>query len=152
MKVPLPHSATQVACGDNHTVVLLENGQVVTFGKHQEGQLGRSQQEGDDDTWHMTPRVVDSMLDEPRTCRATWVGAKGNQTFIAVDEKLISEHSLSQCKVFNTPQGMGKKEVVVSIDELLSLLSDAITAAQLMQLLQPSFRPCLASTSILVPR
>ena len=108
MKVPLPHAATQIACGDNHTVVLLETGQVCTFGKHQEGQLGRSKQEGDDDTWHMTPRIVDNMVDNLGMCKATWVGAKGNQTFISVDEMLISERSLSRCKTFSTSQALGE--------------------------------------------
>ena len=35
MKVPLPGPAQQVSCGDNHTVVLLSDGDVYTFGKHQ---------------------------------------------------------------------------------------------------------------------
>ena len=59
MKVPLPETAVQVACGDNHTVILLSSGQVVTFGKHQEGQLGRCKEgEDDEDSWHMVPRPI----------------------------------------------------------------------------------------------
>ncbi len=104
MKVPLPAAATQVACGDNHTAVLLETGQVFTFGKHQEGQLGRKKEEGDDDTWYMVPRCASSV---GSTCKATWVGAKGNQTFIAMDETLISAASLSRCKVFANSQVLG---------------------------------------------
>ena len=105
MKVPLPAGATQVACGDNHTAVLLETGQVFTFGKHQEGQLGRSKMEGDDDTWHMVPRCASSV--GGGSCKATWVGAQGNQTFIAMDEMLISADSLSRCKVFANSQVLG---------------------------------------------
>ena len=37
-----------------------------------------------------------------------WVGAKGNQTFVAVDEMLISESSLSQCKVFANSEIIGE--------------------------------------------
>lgn len=33
--VQLPHPAVQVAAGSHHTVVLLNNGQVYTFGNHQ---------------------------------------------------------------------------------------------------------------------
>ena len=35
VKVPLPGPAQQVSCGDNHTVVLLSNGEIYTFGKYQ---------------------------------------------------------------------------------------------------------------------
>ena len=33
-KVDLPGPASQIACGDNHTVVLLVSGEIHTFGKH----------------------------------------------------------------------------------------------------------------------
>lgn len=58
VKVPLPGQATQVACGDNHTVVLLASGQVITFGKHQEGQLGRNKEEEDGEDWYAVPRQI----------------------------------------------------------------------------------------------
>ena len=103
--VRLPEPATQVACGDNHTVVLLQSGQIYTFGKHQEGQLGRQKQEEDDDTWHMVPRPVTGFGDHRK---AMWVGARGNQTFIAVDESLVSETWISNCKVFSNSQMIGK--------------------------------------------
>ena len=106
VKVLLPDSAVQVACGDNHTVVLLHTGQVYTFGKHQEGQLGRTKEAKDDETWHMVPRPIVGLGDD--RCKATWIGAKGNQTFIAVDESLVSETSLSQCKVFANSQALGE--------------------------------------------
>jgi len=38
--IPLPSKATQVACGSFHTVVLLENTQVVGFGSNKYGQIG----------------------------------------------------------------------------------------------------------------
>ena len=104
MKVPLPEPATQVACGDNHTVVLLQSGQIFTFGKHQEGQLGRQKQEEDDESWHMVPRSVSGFGDHRK---AMWIGARGNQTFIAVDESLVSENSIGSCKVFGNSQMIG---------------------------------------------
>ena len=33
-KVDLPGSAAQIACGDNHTVILLASGEIYTFGNH----------------------------------------------------------------------------------------------------------------------
>lgn len=105
MKVSLPGAATQVACGDNHTVVLLQSGKVYTFGKHLEGQLGRRKKVGEHDTWHMVPRPMDNV---GGACKANWVGAKGNQTFVAVDEMLISELSLSRCKVFANSEVIGE--------------------------------------------
>ena len=105
MKVSLPNCATQVACGDNHTAVLLHTGEVYTFGRHQEGQLGRQREEGDDDMWYTIPRQVTDFGD---SCKATWIGARGNQTFIAVDESLVSETSLNRCRVFANSQGLGK--------------------------------------------
>ena len=109
MKVPLPGPATQVACGDNHTVVLLESGEVYTFGKHQEGQLGRKKGVGEPDVWHMVPGPVDNI---GGVCKATWVGAKGNQTFIAVNEMLVSKASLSRCKVFTNSHALGESRLV----------------------------------------
>ncbi|XP_050038840.1 E3 ubiquitin-protein ligase MYCBP2 [Dermacentor andersoni] len=38
--LPVSSPAVQVACGMHHTVVLLQNGQVFTFGNNQHGQLG----------------------------------------------------------------------------------------------------------------
>ena len=104
MKVPLPGPAMQIACGDNHTVILLQGGVVFTFGKHQEGQLGRKKEEGDDEAWHMVPRPVVHLGEE---CKVTWVGARGNQTFIALDESLISDSSLSKCCVFANSETIG---------------------------------------------
>jgi E3 ubiquitin-protein ligase MYCBP2 len=109
--VPLPEPATQIACGDNHTVVLLQSGQIYTFGKHQEGQLGRQKQDEDDsDTWHMVPRPVTGFGDHRK---AMWVGARGNQTFIAVDESLVSETWISSCKVFSNSQMIGKIDIKI---------------------------------------
>ena len=106
VKVSLPEPATQIACGDNHTVVLLQSGQIYTFGKHQEGQLGRQKQEEDDDTWHMVPRPVSGFGDHRK---AMWIGARGNQTFIAVDESLVSETWIGSCRVFSNSQMIGTR-------------------------------------------
>ncbi len=108
VKVSLPGPASQIACGDNHTVVLMQSGEVFTFGKHQEGQLGSKREEGDDDAWHTTPRPI-ALLGEQY--KVTWVGARGNQTFVSVDESLVSELSLSKCRVFASPRAIGQSEL-----------------------------------------
>ena len=95
----------------------------MTFGKHQEGQLGRNK-EGKDDSWHMVPKPITGKscdiidvyiiitcnftlgLSESR--KAKWVGARGNQTFVVVDELLVPEGAISQYKTFATSQVIGK--------------------------------------------
>ena len=40
LRLPIDSAVVDVACGLHHTVVLLKNGQVMTFGSNQYGQLG----------------------------------------------------------------------------------------------------------------
>ena len=105
VKVPLPGPAQQIACGDNHTVVLLSSGEVYTFGKHQEGQLGRQPEGLDDASWNLVPGL---MKIPGEASRAKWISASGNQTFVAVDESLISANSLPRCRVFANSQCIGR--------------------------------------------
>ena len=87
-------------------MVLLDSGEVYTFGKHQEGQLGRQKLEADDDeSWFMVPQPV---VGVGARCKASWIGARGNQTFIVVDELLVSKSSLSNCTVFANTEMIGK--------------------------------------------
>ncbi len=72
VKVPLSEPATQVACGDNHTVILLASGQVITFGKHQEGQLGRNKESDDDESWYMVPRQTTGRFGHTVYDHCTW--------------------------------------------------------------------------------
>lgn len=104
MKVSLPAPATQVTCGDNHTVVLLQTGKVYTFGKYQEGQLGRQRRQDEGDNWHMSPGEV--------PLRESWksvsIAARSNQTFINVDESLVTEGLINKCKVFANSRNIGE--------------------------------------------
>ena len=89
------------------------SGEVFTFGKHGEGQLGRSPEgeEGagkadkDKEVWHMTPSPIPSLGDG---CKVVWVGARGNQTFVAVNESLVSDQNLAKCCVFADTHTIGK--------------------------------------------
>ncbi|KAL5460457.1 hypothetical protein EMCRGX_G033908 [Ephydatia muelleri] len=103
VKVSLPAPATQVTCGDNHTVVLLQTGKVYTFGKYQEGQLGRQRRQDEGDNWHMSPGEV--------PLRESWksvsIAARSNQTFINVDESLVTEGLINKCKVFANSRNIG---------------------------------------------
>ena len=92
----------------------MATGEVYTFGKHGEGQLGRStsvppSEEGgegklDDETWHLSPQLIPSLGDG---CKVVWVGARGNQTFVAVNESLVFDQSLGKCQVFADSQTIG---------------------------------------------
>jgi alpha-tubulin suppressor-like RCC1 family protein len=63
-------SAVAVACGPEHTVVLLADGTVRTFGRNSRGQLGTN-----DTTSRLTPVAVFGILGGPFT--TTYVTAKG---------------------------------------------------------------------------
>ena len=71
----------------------------------QEGQLGREADDADDNSWNMIPGPISLPGD---SCQAKWVSASGNQTFIAVDESLISENTLTKCQIFAHPECFGK--------------------------------------------
>ena len=81
-----------------------------TFGKHGECQLGRSPEgEGgagkDKGVWHMTPCPIPSL---GGGCKVVWVGARGNQTFVAVNESLVSDQNLGKCSVFADTHTIGE--------------------------------------------
>ena len=102
--------AVAIACGSYHSVILLDNGQVLTFGNHQKGQLGRNSPASDEtlgsklgansrkelavrELWFAYPDAIPEIgLDCGRA--ATWIGASSDQTFIRVDETLINAKSL----------------------------------------------------------
>ena len=75
-----------------------------TFGKHGESQLGRSAEgEGggagkgqEAEVWHLSPGLIPSLGD---SCKVVWLGARSNQTFVAVNESLVSNHNLRKCGV-----------------------------------------------------
>ena len=104
MKVSLPAPAIQVACGDNHTAVLLETGKVYTFGRYQEGQLGRQRGQDEGDNWHMLPGQVSLR----ESLKPVSIAARSNQTFINVDESLVTEGIISRCKAFANSHHLGE--------------------------------------------
>ena len=67
--------------------------------------MGRSEEELDDHLWHTVPGPV---LLEGDSYRPKWIRAYGNQSFISVDESLISESVLPKCQVFGHPECIGK--------------------------------------------
>ena len=82
-------------------------GEVYTFGKYGEGQLGRSGEgdAGDSEAWHLSPGPIPSLSDG---CEVVWVGAGSNQTFVAVNESLVSDQNLGKCHVFADSQSIGR--------------------------------------------
>ena len=118
MKVPLPSPAQEIACGDAHTTVLLSTGEVYTFGKNQDGQLGREPVEldGDKDTWNTVPGVMEI---PGESCRVKWIQTSGSQTFVAIDESLISETGLTQCRVFANSLCIGGRGLSYCYSDIL---------------------------------
>ena len=92
-------------------LLYIYTGEVFTFGKHGEGQLGRTAEreggagKGAKETWHMTPGPIPNLADG---CKVVWVGARGNQTFVAVNESLVSDQNLGKCRVFADTHTIGK--------------------------------------------
>ena len=90
-----------------NTDFFLENGQVLTFGSYQKGQLGREAPPDSDENsgaisrdeiarrklWFAFPECIAEVGFEYGRS-ATWIGASGDQTFIRVDETLINAKSL----------------------------------------------------------
>ena len=53
----------------------------------------------------MSPGPIPSLGDE---CKVVWVGARGNQTFVAVNESLVSDQNLGKCRIFADSHTIGK--------------------------------------------
>ncbi|XP_028043251.1 E3 ubiquitin-protein ligase MYCBP2 isoform X2 [Bombyx mandarina] len=95
VKVP---KASAIAAGSNHTAVLTRDGELFTFGSYQKGSLGRP---CDDDAprsergliWYATPGRVPRL--GPRySCKAVWISASGDQTFVQISQALIKTDTL----------------------------------------------------------
>ncbi|XP_041356631.1 E3 ubiquitin-protein ligase MYCBP2-like isoform X3 [Gigantopelta aegis] len=110
-KVTLPNTAVQIAAGSHHTVILLNNGQVFTCGNFQKGSLGRS---GSDESvvkskkshWYAMAGPVPG-VGARFGCRATWIGASGDQTYMRIDESLINAHNLARSNIFASQTCIG---------------------------------------------
>ncbi|CAB3259025.1 unnamed protein product [Arctia plantaginis] len=97
VRVRVPR-ASSVAAGSNHTVVLTREGELYTFGNYQKGSLGRPRQEEPARTdrspiWYATPGRV-PRLGPRHACKAMWVSASGDQTFVQVSQALIKTDTL----------------------------------------------------------
>lgn len=73
--------------------------------------MGRTPEEaeGGKEAWHMTPGPLPSLGDG---CRVVWVGARGNQTFVAVNESLVFDQNLGRCHVFADKHTIGQFRLV----------------------------------------
>ena len=81
--VNLPKKTTMVACGKSHTIALLEDGSVWTWGRNKHGQLGL----GDKDRDRATPEEIP--LENKKACM---ISAGFNHTLI-----LLEDGSLYSC-------------------------------------------------------
>ncbi|CAH2036099.1 unnamed protein product, partial [Iphiclides podalirius] len=97
VRVRVPR-AMSVAAGSNHSAVLTRDGELFTFGFYQKGSLGRPRSE--DPTrperlplWFATPGRV-PRLGPRQACKAVWISASGDQTFVQVSQSLIKTETL----------------------------------------------------------
>ncbi|XP_055684525.1 E3 ubiquitin-protein ligase highwire isoform X1 [Lutzomyia longipalpis] len=122
-QVKVSGTVTLVAAGANHTVLMTHKGVVYTFGNYQKGQLGRFPNEfhqKDDQAKYEAKNEQQSateMLQQRQkflwNCipgpvmgvgpnygkRATWISASGDQTFIKIDESLVTGSMLSKLNI-----------------------------------------------------
>ncbi|XP_050560251.1 E3 ubiquitin-protein ligase MYCBP2 isoform X7 [Spodoptera frugiperda] len=97
VRVRVP-KASSIAAGSNHTAVLTREGELYTFGSYQKGSLGRPRMEEPlrsdrSPIWYATPGRV-PRLGPRHSCRAVWVSASGDQTFVQVSQALIKTDTL----------------------------------------------------------
>ncbi|XP_045784545.1 E3 ubiquitin-protein ligase MYCBP2 [Maniola jurtina] len=96
VRVRVPR-AMAVAAGSNHSAVLTRDGEVYTFGSYQKGSLGRARQEEPrsdrSPVWYATPGRLPN-IGTQYGCRAVWVTASGDQTFVQVSQALINTDTL----------------------------------------------------------
>ncbi|KAI6189442.1 RCR-type E3 ubiquitin transferase [Aphelenchoides bicaudatus] len=99
LRVNLPANVqiVQAVAGANHCVLRTMNGEVITFGAHRAGQLGRDA-DPLDKFWFARPAFVSGFGQE--ACKsASWVSAKGNKTTIQGHRRLFSRQELDNCQV-----------------------------------------------------
>ncbi|XP_048488841.1 E3 ubiquitin-protein ligase MYCBP2 [Plutella xylostella] len=97
VKVRVPR-ASSIAAGSNHTAILTREGELYTFGSYQKGSLGRprieeSSRADRSPIWYATPGRV-PRLGPRHACKAVWVSACGDQTFVQVSQALIKTDTL----------------------------------------------------------
>ena len=68
--------------------------------------MGRSK-DSNGDLWYAKPGAVASVGDASGLRKASWISARGNQTFVNVHESLLSETSVSQCSIFANSDVIG---------------------------------------------
>uniref|UniRef100_A0A1B0GP35 PHR domain-containing protein n=1 Tax=Phlebotomus papatasi TaxID=29031 RepID=A0A1B0GP35_PHLPP len=123
-QVKVSGTVIHVAAGSNHTVLMTTKGVVYTFGNYQKGQLGRFpnefQQREDPivkyEVKNEQPTASELLAQRQKflwNCipgpvmgigpsygkRATWISASGDQTFVKIDESLVTGSMLSKLNI-----------------------------------------------------
>lgn len=99
VRVNLPANVqiVQAVAGANHCVLRTLNGEVITFGAHRAGQLGRDA-DSLDKHWFARPSFV-SGFGQQAQISANWVSARGDRTIIQGHRRLFSRQGLDNCHV-----------------------------------------------------
>ena len=80
--------------------------------------MGRSKENGDD-MWYAKPGAMASVGDASGLRKASWISARGNQTFVSVHESLLSETSVSRCSIFANSDVIGNGNDVYVLGKCL---------------------------------
>lgn len=89
----------QAVAGANHCVLRTLDGQVITFGAHKAGQLGRA--EANSRFWFAEPGFVPGYGQNYGRI-ASWVGAQGDRTIIQVQKQIYARNYLGECGITAT--------------------------------------------------
>ncbi|KAI6207356.1 RCR-type E3 ubiquitin transferase [Aphelenchoides besseyi] len=99
VNLPANVQVVQAVAGGNHCVLRTVNGEVLTFGAYRSGQLGRKAVDLENDRfWFARPDFVSGFGPEGNQM-ASWIGARGDRTFIQSHRRLFSRQDLNNCQV-----------------------------------------------------
>ncbi|XP_052746686.1 E3 ubiquitin-protein ligase highwire [Bicyclus anynana] len=110
VRVRVPRAAS-IAAGSNHSAILTRDGELYTFGSYQKGALGRPRQEEPrtdrSPVWYATPGRVPK-IGSRHGCRAVWLCASGDQTFVQVSQALINTDTLFSATITANSNSIGQ--------------------------------------------
>lgn len=97
VNLPANVQVVQAVAGANHCVLRTMSGEVLTFGAHRMGQLGR-EPDPKDKYWFAKPSFVSGYGPQAQIS-ANWISAKGDRTTIQGHRRLFTRQELDACQV-----------------------------------------------------
>jgi alpha-tubulin suppressor-like RCC1 family protein len=119
-RIQIVSNVIDIACGQNHTLLLLGSGQVVSYGSNQFGQLGISTNSGTTNP-NFSPTII------PNINNAIGIVAGGNHTVIILSDGTIRTCGRNRYGQLGTTTNVGTT-VATNALQTVSGISTAITA------------------------